>query len=79
MDVLVGRRPPGLRDYRARWGETLPRRVDARARGRDAARGARWTTPRPASTCRGRLRSAARTPATAAIDADEARRLLGGR
>jgi hypothetical protein len=29
MDLLVGKAPPGLRDYRASWGETLPRRVQA--------------------------------------------------
>ena len=29
MDVLVGVAPAGLRDYRAQWGEALPRRVEA--------------------------------------------------
>ena len=29
MDVLVGKAPDGLRDYRAQWGETLPKRVEA--------------------------------------------------
>ncbi len=29
MDVLVGTAPPGVRTYRADWGNTLPRRVRA--------------------------------------------------
>lgn len=29
MDLLVGVAPGGLRDYRVRWGETLPKKVEA--------------------------------------------------
>ena len=29
MDLLVGVAPGGLRDYKVRWGDTLPRRVEA--------------------------------------------------
>ena len=29
MDLLVGVAPAGLRDHRVRWGDTLPRRVEA--------------------------------------------------
>jgi len=29
MDILVGIAPAGLRDYRVRWGDALPRRVEA--------------------------------------------------
>jgi hypothetical protein len=64
MDVLVGVAPPGLRDYRARWGETLPRRVEAVLAGVDLPEAA--FDPPPHAGHR-------------QVDADEARRLLGGR
>jgi hypothetical protein len=78
MDVLVGVAPPGLRDYRAWWGEALPRRVEAiladgtklKANVDDAEAGVALPEaafdPPPHEGCR-------------PIDADEARRLLGGR
>jgi len=78
MDVLVGRAPAGLRDYRADWGETLPRRVQAvladgthlDARLDDVEKNvdlpAAAFDPPPHAGYR-------------AVDADEARSLLGGR
>lgn len=78
MDVLVGKAPAGLRDYRAEWGEALPRRVEAlladgtrlRATVDDAETGLELAEavfdPPPRSGYR-------------RVDADEARRLLGGR
>jgi hypothetical protein len=79
MDVLVGKAPPGVREYKARWGGSLPRRVDAvladgtRLRASvDERRGG----PRP-------LPDAAFEPPPHAgyrpVGADEARRMLGGR
>jgi hypothetical protein len=78
MDVLVGKAPAGLLEYRAQWGETLPRRVEAlladgtrlKATVDDAEAGldlpeAAFDPPRRAGYRR--------------VDADEARRLLGGR
>jgi hypothetical protein len=78
MDVLVGKAPPGLRDYRAEWGEALPRRVEAlladgtrlRATVDDAETGldlAEAVFDPPPHTGHRR------------VDPDEARRLLGGR
>jgi hypothetical protein len=78
MDLLVGVAPAGLRDYRVRWGGTLPRRVEAvladgtrlkatvddAEAGRDLPEAAFDPPPHPAYR---------------RIDADEARRLLGGR
>jgi hypothetical protein len=78
MDVLVGKAPAGLRDYRAQWGEALPKRVlavladgtrlDARVdeaeKDVDLPAGAFEPPPHPGYR---------------AVDADEARRLLGGR
>lgn len=78
MDLLVGVAPAGLRDYDARWGPRLPRRIEARladgtrlvAAIEDADGGeqvsARAFEPPPHAGYR-------------SIDADEARRLLGGR
>ena len=78
MDVLVGVAPAGLRDYKAQWGDTLPRRVEAlladgtrlEARVDDAEAGPDLAEavflPPPHSGYR-------------RVDADEARRLLGGR
>jgi hypothetical protein len=78
MDVLTGSAPPGVRSYRADWGETLPRRVRAElldgtrldARIDDAEAGlelpAAAFEPPPCNDCR-------------LIDSTEARQLLGGR
>jgi len=78
MDVLLGVAPAGLRDYKAQWGHTLPRRVEAlladgtrleatvddAEAGLDLAEAVFLPPPHP-----GYRR----------VDADEARRLLGGR
>ncbi|HSD27652.1 MAG TPA: hypothetical protein VLL75_10140 [Vicinamibacteria bacterium] len=78
MDVLVGKAPAGLREYKVSWGDTLPRRVravladgtklDARVdeaeMGVDVPDAAFDPPPHPGYR---------------AVDADEARRLLGGR
>jgi hypothetical protein len=78
MDLLVGKAPPGLRDYRAQWGETLPKRVfavladgtrlDARVdeAEKDIALPEAAFEPPP-------------HPGYRPVDAAEARRLLGGR
>jgi hypothetical protein len=78
MDMLVGQRPAGAREYEARWGRALPTRVDAvledgtrvRAVVEEADAGEAVSPqaflPPPHEGYR-------------AIDADEARRLLGGR
>jgi hypothetical protein len=78
MDVLVGVAPPRLTRYEARWGERLPRQIDARlpdgtrieARVDDAEIGvdlpAAAFAPPP-------------HPGYRPVDAAEARRLLGGR
>lgn len=78
MDVLVGVAPPGLRAYSARWGESLPRRVEAvlgdgtrlKATVDDAESG----TSLPEAAF-----EPPPHPGYRSIDADEARRLLGGR
>ncbi len=78
MDVLVGVAPPGLRDYRAQWGDTLPRRVEALL-----ADGTRLkATVDEAETGLDLPDAAFEPPAHEAyrsVDATEARRLLGGR
>jgi len=78
MDVLVGKAPPGLRDYEARWGETLPRRVEARL-----ADGTRLVATVDDAEAGVELPEAAfgapPHPGYRSIDAAEARRLLGGR
>ena len=78
MDVLVGARPSSLRDYRADWGRAYPRRIEAllgdgtrfEATVEDADDGADVSPaafdPPPHDGYR-------------EVDADEARRLLGGR
>ena len=78
MDLLVGARPAGLREYRADWGPALPRRIDAvlgdgtrlRATVEDADEGA--AVP-PAAF------DAPPHDGYREVDADAARRLLGGR
>jgi hypothetical protein len=78
MDVLVGKAPPGVREYRARWGETLPRRVEALL-----ADGTRLEAKVDDAEADLDLPGAAFDPPPHAghrpVDADEARRLLGGR
>lgn len=78
MDVLVGKAPPGLRDYRAEWGKDLPRRVDALL-----ADGTRLKATVDDAEAGVELPEAAFDPPPhaghRAIDAPEARRLLGGR
>jgi hypothetical protein len=78
MDVLVGEAPPGLRDYRASWGETLPRRVQA-----VLADGTRLDARVDEAEKDVALPEAAFDPPPhpgyRPIGADEARRLLGGR
>lgn len=78
MDLLVGVPPRGARAYEVRWGPALPRRIDAvlgdgtkvRATVEDADAGESLAPaafdPPP-------------RPGYREIDADEARRLLGGR
>jgi hypothetical protein len=78
MDLLVGQRPVGAREYEARWGRLLPSRIDAvledgtrvRAIVEEADSGEavspRAFEPPPHAGYR-------------PIDSDEARRLLGGR
>jgi hypothetical protein len=78
MDVLVGVAPPGLRAYEVRWGETLPRRVEA-----VLADGTRLVAKVDDAETGVDLPEAAFDPPPHAdhrpVDADEARRLLGGR
>jgi hypothetical protein len=78
MDVLVGVAPPDAREYRARWGETLPRKVEAvladgthlKATVDDAESG----SPLPEAAF-----EPPPHPGYRPVDADEARRLLAGR
>lgn len=78
MDVLVGVRPAAARDYRVRWGRTLPRRIDA-----TLADGTRLAVSVEDAEGGAALPAAAFEPPPHAgyrpTDADEARRLLGGR
>jgi hypothetical protein len=78
MDVLVGKAPPGLREYRAQWGKTLPRRVRA-----TLADGTRLDARIDDAEKDVDLPAAAFEPPPhpgyRPVDADEARRLLGGR
>lgn len=78
MDMLVGQRPAGAREYQARWGRTLPTRVEAvledgtrvRAIVEDADGGA---------TVSARAFDPPAHDGYRLIDAEQARRLLGGR
>ncbi len=78
MDILVGVAPAGLRDYEARWGRLLPRSIRA-----VLGDGTRLTaTVEDAEPDAGLPAAAFEPPPHAGyrqIDADEARRLLGGR
>jgi hypothetical protein len=77
MDVLVGKAPPGVRDYRVRWGDALPRRVEA-----TLADGTRLVATVDDAEVGVELPEAAFGPPPHAgyrsIDATEARRLLTG-
>lgn len=78
MDILVGLTPPRLLSYRAGWGERLPERIEAvlpdgtrlKARVDDAEIGVQ--IPEAAFEFPPH-------PGYRPVDADEARRLLGGR
>lgn len=78
MDVLVGARPEGLREYRADWGASFPRRIEA-----VLADGTRLVARVEEADDGGEVMPAAFDPPPhagyRAIDAGEARRLLGGR
>jgi 4-diphosphocytidyl-2-C-methyl-D-erythritol kinase len=78
MDVLVGKAPPGLREYEASWGDTLPRRVQA-----VLADGTRLDARVDDAEKDVELPEAAFEPPPhpgyRSVSADEARRLLGGR
>jgi hypothetical protein len=78
MDVLVGIRPASARDYSVRWGRTLPRRIEA-----VLADGTRLGVDVDDAEGGAALPTAAFEPPAHAgyrpTDADEARRLLGGR
>jgi hypothetical protein len=78
MDVLVGVAPPDAREYRTRWGETLPRRVEA-----VLADGTRLKATVDDAESGSPLPDAAFEPPPhpgyRRVDADEARRLLAGR
>jgi hypothetical protein len=78
MDILVGKAPPGLRDYEAQWGAALPRRVEA-----ILVDGTRLKATVDEAETGLDLPEAAFDPPPHAghrrVDADEARRLLGGR
>jgi hypothetical protein len=77
MDILVGVAPAGLRGYRARWGEALPRRVEA-----VLADGTRLEVKVDDAEADVELPEAAFDPPPHAghrrVDAAEARRLLTG-
>jgi len=78
MDVLVGVAPPGLRAYRAQWGEVLPRRVEA-----VLADGTRLEAKVDDAEAGVDLPEAVFDPPPhdghRRVDVDEARRLLGAR
>jgi outer membrane lipoprotein-sorting protein len=78
MDLLVGIRPVSARDYRVRWGRTLPRRIEA-----ELADGTRLGVSVDEAESGVALPAAAFEPPPhegyRPTDADAARRLLGGR
>jgi hypothetical protein len=78
MDLLVGIPPAGARDYRARWGRTLPLRIEALL-----ADGTRLEVSVDEAEGGVSLPAVAFEPPAhegyRPTDADEARRLLGGR
>jgi hypothetical protein len=78
MDLLVGVEPLGAREYRARWGRALPRSIDA-----VLGDGTRvQATVEEADAGEGLAPAAFDAPPHGGyrpVEADEARRLLGGR
>lgn len=78
MDILVGVAPPRLRSYRAGWGERLPERIEAvlpdGTRLKATINEAELGAPLPAAAFESPPHRGYR-----AVDADEARRLLGAR
>jgi len=78
MDILVGVAPPRLRSYRAGWGERLPERIEAvlpdGTRLKATVDEAELGTPLPAAAFEFPPHRGYR-----AVDAAEARRLLGAR
>jgi len=78
MDLLVGVAPKGVRRYQARWGRELPTRIDAELQD-----GTRVTARVSDADAGGGVAGAAFDPPPhqgyRPVDADEARRLLGGR
>ena len=78
MDLLVGVPPKGVRRYEARWGRELPTRIDAELQD-----GTRVKAAVKDADAGGTVARAAFDPPPhdgyRSIDADEARRLLGGR
>ncbi len=78
MDVVVGVAPAGLRAYEAQWGSALPRRVEALL-----ADGTRLVATVEDAEADPELAEAVFLPPPhpgyRAVDADEARRLLGRR
>jgi hypothetical protein len=78
MDVLVGIRPASARDYRVRWGRALPRRIEALL-----ADGTRLDVQVDEAEGGVSLPAVAFEPPAhqgyRPTDAEEARRLLGGR
>ena len=78
MDLLVGVAPPRLRSYRAGWGERLPERIEAvlpdGTRLKATIDEAELGTPLPAAAFEFPPHRGYR-----AVDAAEARRLLGAR
>ncbi len=78
MDSLVGIRPVSARDYRVRWGRTLPRRIEV-----ELADGTRLGVSVDEAEAGVALPAVAFEPPPhegyRPTDADAARRLLGGR
>ncbi len=78
IDLLVGVPSPRLRSYRARWGPTLPREIEA-----ELPDGSRLVAKVDEAEADSPLPAAAFAPppheAYRSIDADEARRLWGSR
>jgi hypothetical protein len=78
MDILVGVKPSRLRSYRAGWGERLPERIEAvlpdGTRLKATIDDAELGPPLPAAAF-----EFPPHPGYRPVDADEARRLLGGR
>ena len=78
MDMLVGVAPSGARGYEARWGRTLPTRVDVVLEDGTRVR-ATVDEADAGETVAGAAFDPPSHVGYRPIDADEARRLLGGR